>query len=148
MRGQHSDIDQSSPVEAYQLLKSIPTAAMVDVRSRAEWCFVGLPDLSGIERPLWLIEWQEFPSMAQNPIFVPQLRESMGDTVPERLFFICRSGKRSMAAAQTVAEALSADGVMAHCTNVAEGFEGDLDETGKRGRQTGWKACHLPWTQS
>ena len=49
------------------------------------------------------------------------------------MFFICRSGVRSMRAAQAVSSALSAKGTPVDCINVAEGFEGDLDERGRRG---------------
>ena len=141
-------IDEVDPAEAYRLLECDPETALIDVRTRAEWAFVGLPDLSVLGRPVWPIEWVAFPNMARNPAFVDELTAQMGGKLPSRLFFICRSGARSMAAAQTVAATLAEQGVTAHCTNVAEGFEGDLDQLGHRGLASGWKARGLPWRQN
>jgi rhodanese-related sulfurtransferase len=141
-------VDAVDPEAAYALLAETPSAALVDVRTRAEWTFVGLPDVSELGRPVWLIEWVEFPSMAPNRAFLPKLREAMGGRIPERLFFICRSGARSLSAARLVAEEMAAEGTPVHCTNVAEGFEGDLDSEGHRGSVAGWKARGLPWSQS
>ena len=148
MPGGRPIIDEVDPAEAYRLLESIPDTALIDVRTRAEWSFVGLPDLSALGRPLWPVEWVAFPNMAQNPDFISDLAARTGDTPPSRLFFICRSGTRSMAAAQMVAATLSGKGLAAHCTNVAEGFEGDLNQDGHRGGVNGWKARGLPWRQN
>lgn len=141
-------VDEIDPVAAYRLLQSHPSAALIDVRTRAEWTFVGVPELSATGRPLWLVEWVGFPGGARNPAFLEELTGQMGGSVPERLLFICRSGARSQAAAEAAAAALAEQGVEAHCTNVAEGFEGDLDAQGHRGRLNGWKARGLPWQQS
>jgi rhodanese-related sulfurtransferase len=148
MPGEQPIVDEVDPAEAYRLLKSNPETALIDVRTRAEWAFVGLPDLSALDRPVWPIEWVAFPDMARNSAFVDQLMSQTGGKLPTRLLFICRSGSRSMAAAQTVAATLAGQGVAAHCTNVAEGFEGDLDQDGHRGRANGWKARGLPWRQN
>jgi rhodanese-related sulfurtransferase len=148
MSGERPIIDEVDPAEAYRLLESDPATALIDVRTRAELAFVGLPDLSALDRPLWPVEWVAFPSMARNPAFVDELTALMDGQPPARLFFICRSGSRSMAAAQAVAATLAGQGVAAHCTNVAEGFEGDLDQGGHRGRTNGWKARGLPWRQN
>lgn len=141
-------IDEVDPAEAYVLLESQPESVLIDVRTRAEWAFVGVPDISALRRPFWPIEWVGFPTMARNPAFIDELTARMGSDMPGRLFFICRSGSRSMAAAQATAAALAEHGMAAHCTNVAEGFEGDLDHEGHRGRINGWKARGLPWAQN
>ena len=143
-----SRVDAVDPSVAFDFLRETPGTVLVDVRTRAEWTFVGLPDLGGIDRPLWLVEWVQFPAMGPNPGFLPRLRELIGEESPPRIFFICRSGGRSMHAAQAVAAAFEAAGQGVHCTNVAEGFEGDLDAEGRRGRAGGWKARGLPWAQS
>ena len=147
MSGDRPIIDEVDPAEAYTLLETDPDTVLIDVRTRAEWAFVGLPDLSALGHSLWPVEWLAFPSMAQNPEFLGDLAARMGDKPPSRLLFICRSGSRSMAAAQLVATALAEQGMAAHCTNVAEGFEGDLDQGGHRGGVNGWKARGLPWRQ-
>jgi rhodanese-related sulfurtransferase len=148
MSGARPIIDEVGPAEAYRLLESDPETALIDVRTDAEWAFVGLPDLSALGRPVWPIEWVAFPNMARNPAFIDELTARVGGKLPARLLFICRSGSRSMAAAQAVAAGLAGQGVTAHCTNVAEGFEGDLDQDGHRGRANGWKARGLPWRQN
>jgi len=141
-------VDEADPAVAYALLETDPNAALIDVRTRAEWAFVGVPDLSALGRQIWPIEWVGFPDMAPNRAFLDELSARMGGRKPSRMFFICRSGSRSMAAAQSVAMALVQQGIDAHCTNVAEGFEGDLDQDGHRGGMNGWKARGLPWRQN
>lgn len=135
-------VDEVAPAEAYAILETDPDSAMVDVRTRAEWTFVGLADLSGLGRRLGTVEWITFPEMAPNPAFMAELERAFGGRLPKRLFFICRSGSRSRSAAERVA---GLAGI--HCTNVAEGFEGDLDARGHRGASGGWKAAGLPWRQ-
>lgn len=148
MSPEGSRVDEVSPDEALALLRAGPGTVLVDVRSRAEWSFVGLPDLSGLDAALWAIEWAAWPGMAPNPRFLDELMAHADGTPPERMLFICRSGARSMAAARAVAQAFAARGRPVHCTNVAEGFEGDLDPTGHRGGLNGWKARGLPWRQT
>ncbi len=148
MSGNRPIVDEVDPAEACRLLESDPDTALVDVRTRAEWAFIGLPDLSALGRPLWPVEWVAFPSLARNPAFVSELEARMDGKPPARLFFLCRSGSRSMAAAQLVAVTLAGQGLTVLCTNVAEGFEGDLDQNGHRGRVNGWKERGLPWRQS
>lgn len=130
------------PVEtAWAILRDEADATLIDVRTDAEWSFVGIPDLTGLgKRPL-LVSWQCFPDMAFNPGFVETLRGA-GLSRDAANLFLCRSGARSRAAAL----AMAAKG-FARCYNVAEGFEGDRDARQHRGTMGGWKAADLPWTQ-
>ena len=126
-------------------LKSDPKAVLVDVRTRAEWAFVGLPDLSSLSKRPVLAEWQTFPDNREDPAFAERLAASLHDAGIEAdatVFFICRSGSRSKRAA----EAMIGAGYK-HCLNVADGFEGPLDNDRHRGRTGGWKAAGLPWAQ-
>lgn len=131
--------------ESWALLQKEPAAVLVDVRSTAEWTFVGVPDLSGAGKRAVLIEWQVFPGMTPNPAFVQSVKAALGAERPASapVLFLCRSGARSRAAAM----ALTAAG-HSRCYNIAGGFEGDLDGEGHRGRRNGWKAAGLPWAQS
>src|SRR6185436_620562 len=127
---------------AWKILSENNDAILIDVRTRAEWNYVGLPELAPIGKKPALLEWQVFPSMQQNPEFVATL----GNAITDRdapLLFLCRSGARSAAAAK----AMSAAGYST-CLNVADGIEGPLDANGKRGSAAGWKATGLPWRQS
>ena len=130
------------PREAWEALSSQPDAVLVDVRSSAEWTFVGLPDLRPAGKEPVLIPWQHFPGMTPNAEFV----EALQNQIPDRdapVYFLCRSGGRSRSAAM----AGTAAGY-ATCYNIAGGFEGNLDEAGHRGVREGWKALGLPWVQS
>lgn len=124
-------------------------AVLVDVRTRAEWSYVGVPDLSGLGKDVHFVEWQRFPDMSVNPHFVTEVLESAGAfATPAELFFICRSGVRSLRAAQAVAAHVETAGLGAACFNVEEGFEGDLNRDGHRGLHNGWKARGLAWRQT
>ena len=134
-------VENMSPQQTWATLQAEPSARLVDVRTDAEWAYVGLPDLGRAGKQPVLIPWQVFPAMQVNAEFVAQLRAS-GITPDQHVFFICRSGVRSLAAA----EAARAAG-FAHVYNVADGFEGPPDAEGHRGQVTGWKAEGLPWRQ-
>jgi rhodanese-related sulfurtransferase len=140
-------VTEVGPRDAWEILSKDAAAVLVDVRTEPEWSFVGLPDLSGLDRDVIRLAWKSWPDMSPNPAFVGSLMERTGDDV-SRYLFICRSGARSMQAAQAVADALPARGSTAACINVAEGFEGDLDDAAHRGALTGWKARGLAWRQS
>ena len=64
-----------SPEDAYAALQDDADAVLVDVRTAAEWAYVGLPDLSGLGKQVVTIEWQSFPSGAHNGAFLGQLRD-------------------------------------------------------------------------
>lgn len=130
------------PREAWEALASRPDAVLVDVRSTAEWTFVGLPDLRSLEKQPVLVPWQNFPGMVPNPDFIETLKAQIPSTAAP-IYFLCRSGARSRAAAI----AATAAGYAA-CYNIAGGFEGNLDESAHRGTRDGWKASGLPWAQS
>jgi rhodanese-related sulfurtransferase len=135
-----------TPEEAWKTLAGEEGATLVDVRTTAEWSYVGLPDLSAIGAPLIRVEWQKFPSGEANTAFVTTLDDALNDQGASHdapIFFICRSGVRSASAAA----AMTAAGY-SRCYNVAGGFEGKRDEKGRRGTVEGWKAAGLPWVQS
>ena len=130
------------PPTAWKILSERQDAVLIDVRTRAEWSYVGLPDLEALGKKPALIEWQVFPGMQLNQDFVADLSAALPDK-GVLLLFICRSGARSAAAAK----AMTAAGYST-CFNVAEGFEGPLDAGAKRGTAGGWKAAGLPWRQT
>ncbi len=131
-----------APTTAWKILSERKDAILIDCRTRAEWNYVGLPDLETLAKKPALIEWQVFPSMQPNPEFVTALSGALADKeAPLRC--ICRSGARSAAAAK----AMTAAGYST-CLNVADGFEGPLDAQAKRGTAGGWKAAGLPWRQT
>ena len=125
------------PREAYERLKADPRAVLLDVRTAAEWNYVGIPAVDQLLR----VSWQHYPSLELNPSFVAAV-EAAGVTKDAQVLCICRSGVRSASAAA----ALTAAGFK-NCYNVAEGFEGGRDGDGHRSTLGGWKAAGLPWVQ-
>jgi rhodanese-related sulfurtransferase len=130
-----------SAAEAWEKLNADPRAQLVDVRTMAEWNFVGLPDLSSLGRQVHCVEWQSFPTGAQNSGFLAEAAGVLPDkTAP--VLLLCRSGARSRAAAIALTRA-----GFEQAFNIAGGFEGDTDQEGHRGNRNGWKAARLPWRQ-
>jgi rhodanese-related sulfurtransferase len=138
-------IEEVPVEEVWARLKRDAGSVLIDVRTRAEWAFVGVPDLGEIGKRLVTIEWQTFPDNRIDAAFADRvggLLDEAGVAKDAELFFICRSGGRSRLAA----EAMAAAGY-SRCRNVADGFEGPLDESRHRGSSAGWKAAGLPWVQ-
>ncbi|TYC51881.1 rhodanese-like domain-containing protein [Rhodobacterales bacterium] len=132
--------------EAFDGLAEQDNAVLVDVRTQAEWSFVGIPDLRPLGKDAILLEWQSFPSSGPNPEFATILCEELSkkdldQTAP--IYFLCRSGARSQAAAIALTQA-----GYKQCFNISDGFEGPLGADGHRGTRSGWKAAGLPWIQS
>jgi rhodanese-related sulfurtransferase len=121
-----------TPTEAHTIWREAPGCRLVDVRTRAERDWVGrIP--GAIE-----IEWQSYPEGARNPNFLQQLKHQAeaGDLI----LFICRSGARSHQAAMLATQA-----GFGNAYNVLEGFEGEVDARGQRGKVGGWRLAGLPW---
>ena len=134
-------VENIPPVQVWEALQGNPDARLVDVRTDAEWNYVGIPDLAAAGRQAVLISWQIWPAMQVNDGFMAQLRAA-GIEPRHHVYFLCRSGVRSLAAAR----AARAEG-FAHVYNIADGFEGPPDTDGHRGEAAGWKAEGLPWRQ-
>ena len=135
-----------SAVDAWRDLEATPNATLIDVRTAAEWAFVGLPSLTLIGKAPLLVAWNEYPSGARLPDFAGRLKEALaaadiGADAP--LYFLCRSGARSRSAAIIA----TAEGYR-HAYNIEQGFEGALDADRHRATPGSWKAEGLPWAQS
>jgi len=130
-----------SPSKTMEMLKSDPTSVLVDVRTFAEWHYVGTPDLRSIGKDIIKIEWRTLPNMDLNEKFVNELENKITDK-DQTILFLCRTGGRSREAAIT----MTAKGYT-NCYNIEDGFEGSLDPRMHRGTLSGWKAEKLPWGQ-
>lgn len=133
-------IDEVTPQAAFETLAVAEGTALIDVRTSEEWQHVGVPDIAETGRPLWFIEWLGGSERVPNSEFLRQVMEKARGHLPERMFFICRSGVRSAAAAQAVAALATQLGQRVQCTNVAEGFEGAR----AWGEESGWRRRGLP----
>ena len=132
-----------SATDAYEQLQSDPRGLLVDVRSNMEFLFIGHPvdaiSIAWIDEPDWIV----------NPSFAADIRklilggldhDDAGHNVP--IFLICRSGKRSMEAGKLLLQEGFHD-----VYNIADGFEGELDESHHRSTLAGWRFDGLPWNQ-
>jgi rhodanese-related sulfurtransferase len=129
-----------TPSEAYAAATGPEAALLVDVRTRAEWAYVGVPVLEGAHHDVAFVEWSTFPDGRVNDRFVDEVRAA-GLEPGRPVYLLCRSGVRSKAAA----DALTAAG-LGPAFNVLEGFEGPHDAEGHR-TLGGWKVAGLPWRQ-
>ncbi|MBV8657066.1 MAG: rhodanese-like domain-containing protein [Burkholderiales bacterium] len=121
------------PPEAWALFQS-GLVTLIDVRTAEERKFVGhVPNTEHVA-------WQTGPAMIKNPRFLRDLEKKVSKQ--DLILLLCRSGKRSAAAA----EAATTAGFQ-NVFNVLEGFEGDLDDRHQRGEAGGWRLWGLPWVQ-
>ena len=125
--------------EAWAMLRDRPDAVLIDVRTEAEWNFVGIPVLDGLGKSARFVEWIGYPGGQPNPVFVDQATTELQPGQP--ILLLCRSGARSLAAAKALTEA-----GYGPAYNITAGFEGGLDDTGHR--SGGWRHAGLAWRQS
>jgi rhodanese-related sulfurtransferase len=136
-----STIKSFSSLECFERLVNDPNSHLIDVRTKPEWDYVGVPDLSSINKQVTFVSWQIYPEMTINKFFENQvLRANINKT--NNLFFICRSGWRSLNAAKF----LTSSG-FTNCFNVSDGFEGKINQDGNRSLVDGWQFNNLPWRQ-
>lgn len=128
-QGYAGDVTPQQAFEWWQL----GDAVLVDVRTDAEREWVGF--IPGAV-PL---AWKQWPGMAINAAFDTGIRQAVPPG--KKALLLCRSGVRSIAAAQRATEL----GIESY--NILEGFEGDPDGGGQRGHRGGWRMRGLPWRQ-
>jgi rhodanese-related sulfurtransferase len=129
-------MDHLKPKEAFSFIASHPDALFIDCRSDAEYFFVGHA-LGSMH-----VGWYDGPDWDLNPHFVKEVLSLAGQVKQKPVLLICRSGKRSIEAGET----LEAAG-FTHVINVVHGFEGDRDDCYRRGTLNGWRYDGLPWEQ-
>jgi rhodanese-related sulfurtransferase len=122
-----------APREAWALAAA-GAAILIDVRTAEEYKYVG--HVPGTP----LVQWQSGAALTRNPRFTRELagKASKNDAI----LLICRSGKRSAAAAEAATRA-----GFSRVFNVLEGFEGEITPDGQRGATGGWRYHGLPWIQ-
>jgi rhodanese-related sulfurtransferase len=131
-----------SPKQAWDMLEAEADAVLVDVRTSAEWAYVGITDLSSLDKEQVNVSWQLYPTGDVNEKFADEIAAA-AIRPDQPVLFLCRSGVRSMHAAVAMTER-----GYQRCYNIAEGFEGGHDAIGHRGSVGGWKVAGLPWRQA
>ncbi len=126
-----------TPTETHQFLSNTPGALFIDCRSTIEYLFVGHP-VGAIH-----VAWNDGDDRDVNPHFVAEVSRLLDSDHARPVAVICRSGRRSVEAA----EALEAAGFK-QVINVLYGFEGERDENMHRNTLNGWRVDGLPWEQS
>ncbi len=142
-----SSVLQITPAQAFDLLKQDPQSVLVDVRTFEEFNLVGTANPAEFGSRMILLPWQLSPTMEVNDSFEDQLasetKKLFGDKAEDaKIIFMCRTGARSYQAAN---QALILG--YQNCYNLTNGFEGDFNDDGQRGKVNGWKAQTLPWRQ-
>ncbi len=128
-----------TPKQGYDRLQKNKDILFLDIRSYAEYKFVGHP-IGTV-----LLPWIDEPDWTVNPQFcqlVGELVASRTKPLDTEIILICRSGQRSMDAGM----ALINKGFN-NVSHIDTGFEGDLDDKNQRGNLNGWRYDGLPWEQ-
>ena len=125
-----------TPHEAHAWLQAHPSALVVDVRMEIESLYVGRPP--GVVN----IPWYEYPDMRSDAQKFVQAVTQHATGKNQPLLLLCRSGKRTVPAGQTLFDAGFTD-----VQHVVHGFEGELDAHFKRSTLSGWRFDGLPWEQ-
>ena len=130
-----------SSKQCFERLSEESSSYLVDVRTKPEWLFVGLPDLQSLNKQTICVSWNVYPNMEINVNFESEILES-GINKQDTIFLICRSGNRSCDAA----EFLASRG-FTNCFNVTDGFDGENGPNHQRSTINGWKYYKLPLKQ-
>ena len=128
-------------IECFNKLSEISNSYLIDIRTKPEWEFIGVPDLSSLNKKTIFISWQIYPEMKINSSFKNQVIES-NIKQDDKIFLICRSGLRSLNAAKFLISC-----GYNYCFNVSDGFEGYKNSLNQRSTINGWKCNNLPWKQ-
>ncbi len=129
-----------TPAEAWEALSDDPAAVLVDVRTAAEWSYVGLPDLSRLAKDVVLVEWQTYPDRRRQRRLRRRASAAGDRRAGTRLLHLplrCAIGGRRRGGHGCG---------WARSHNVLEGFEGPHDAEQHR-TVSGWKVAGLPWVQ-
>ncbi len=129
------DIRNIDSQEAFELLKK-PATYLIDVRTIAEYVYVGHPEMA---YNIPLLFWVERElDRSPNPNFLDDVKSLFKPD--DTLILICRSGGRSVAAYRLLSKA-----GFQNLYNIKSGFEGERGENGLRS-VNGWKNSGLPYT--
>lgn len=124
------------PRETWALIQAHPEAVLIDIRMEIESLYVGRPP-GAINIP-----WYEYPEFTPDAAEFCRQIEEQTQGKSTTVILLCRSGQRSLEAAQVLEDAGFTDVV-----NVVHGFEGDLDAHFHRSSLNGWRFDQLPWEQ-
>jgi rhodanese-related sulfurtransferase len=144
-----------SSAEAYDLA-SKEKLLFLDVRTRAEVNFLGMPTVADANVPYMEIDsmysWDEKKGVFKlepNSGFVTEVQDRLqqkGLDQNAKIIVMCRSGDRSAKAVDLLAKI-----GFKNIYSVVDGYEGDVAKDGDHKGQrvvNGWRNSNLPWTYS
>ena len=138
-------VENINSKEAFDLLRLDKNAVLIDVRTKKEHLAVGIPNLEGMGKETFIVEWKNSILPWSRQSFLDEFAKNLGFDQKRKYIFICRSGIRSNFAALTVEESFISGNDNSKCFNVEDGFEGHEQPLGDPKNQTGWKNVGLPW---
>lgn len=140
--------------DAYKMKSENTDVLLVDVRTRAEISFLGMPQISDANIPYMMAEdWGTWDEKKENFKLAPnsgfllsmeELLKTKGASKDTKIIVLCRSGSRSAKAANLLAK-----NGYTNIFSVIDGFEGDKEKNGElKGQRVvnGWKNSGLPWS--
>ena len=112
-------------LDAFNFLSKNLNSHLIDTRSDLEWKITGIPDLSSINKETNLINWG--PVLDKN--FFENYQKFLLNSFNQEdsLFFICRSGSRSLMATQLAIEL-----GFNNSFNIYAGFDNKSDKNWKK----------------
>ena len=112
-------------LDAFDFLSKNLNSHLIDTRSDLEWKITGIPDLSSINKETNLINWG--PVLNKN--FFEKYQKFLLNSFNQEdsLFFICRSGSRSLMATQLAIEL-----GFNNSFNIYAGFDNESDQNWKK----------------
>ena len=112
-------------IDAFVFLSEKVNSHLIDTRSDIEWKTTGIPDLSSINKETYLINWGPVLDQTYFEQYNKFLLTSFNQK--DSLFFICRSGSRSLMAAK-----FAIDLGFKKSFNIYEGFHNESDQNWKK----------------
>ena len=112
-------------IDAFNFLSKKTDSHLIDTRSDIEWKSTGIPDLTSINKRTYLINWDPFIDQTFFEKYKKFLLTSFNQK--DSLFFICRSGSRSLIAAKFAIEYGFKD-----CFNIYDGFHNEYNQNWKK----------------
>lgn len=141
--------------EAYEMANK-EKVLFLDVRTRAEVNFLGIPTVADANIPYMEIDslysWDEKKGVFKlepNSGFMTEVQQRIkqkGMDTNSKIIVMCRSGDRSAKAADLLAKS-----GYKNVYSVVDGYEGDVAKEGDHKGQravNGWRNANLPWTYS
>eukprot|EP01080_Neovahlkampfia_damariscottae_P011299 gene11299-4110_t len=141
------EVPDITPQDTLKILMADKNSFLIDIRTDAEWMWVGKPEIPTTpwkSEPIF-VQFLYHPNRNLNPNFfeevLSKLKKSPRFKPDSKLFFLCCCASRSVKASKMFKE----KGYNAY--NILYGFDGPANQDRQRGKVDGWRFRNLPWYQ-